>query len=477
MNRILFEKYAFTFEGMLLSVILVLVIQTIWTNQLIGNDAFFHYRYALEMPLYSEHGLPQLYYSIHREEFINLQWGYHLLLKPFLIFGKMDGAKLFISANLLLILFSAFALVRSLSRENCILLTVVLLLLSVDFVIRVTMLRPHVMAIWIYIFYLYGIYSQSRQLIAVSTVMAVVSYPLFPMIFVTLLINVCVHGYPQSKTKIFYSLLGFALGSLVHPGGPYHIFYACESIFRRIISGDSFITGSEWYPMKLSEIFYDNGLLALVVVSIVVLVLFRDKVNIQKNLFFLYTFVFVFLLFSLTGRIIDFFVPVAVFVLATLLPKIPLGCRVFAWIFVVMYAVYFFSTLNEKIEATKFDYVFYDNVLKVPASHADPQLIYNVNWSDFSRLYYVAPNLRYIAGLDLNFLKEYDQQLFQDYYQILTDPENAKLYSIRTSFMADWVLVDHSKPGQKILRDRLMRNDGFILYFEDSVFTLFRVGS
>ena len=104
---------------------------------------------------------------------------------------------------------------------------------------------------------------------------------------------------------------------------------------------------------------------------------------------------------------------------------------------------------------------------KVPAG----TLVYNARWDDWPALFYFAPNLSYVSGLDLRFFNDYKitiKQWEEIYRGTSADPATV----IKKTFGANYVLMSHFYPSETM---NMFKTHQFPVLYEDDKATIYAV--
>lgn len=423
------------------------------TESLMGGDDTYLYIKLAEMT--KNGGLikefPWLNATIMKDNFTGLHFLYYILQIPFTFLGSLAVAAKVSSIFFLSLMFSVFYLIlKSLKLRFGLFWTFLLLAGSGYFLFRMNFARPlNFSAIFTLIIF-YSLIKKNNPLLFASSFLFVWAHGSFPLsiflAFVFFIINYF-HKRELYYKSVLFSFSGIILGSIINPFFPNNLNYF--SIYY-LSPTPYFLTSQimEWQPIGLDDLFLSDATILIVLFTILSLIYVfslvvsfinkekkymareRDK---ERKIILSFLFITSAIFFAATllqGRFIDYLVP-------------------FSVMFIAFYFefIYFDSAKNDKIkkvaEKIKLPKIFSKDDIKMTVvcflfimlgmsaynkinfvahmfSHSDSDIketalwlkentpnksvVFNVNWGDFSNLFFYNSDNYYILGLDPKFL-------------------------------------------------------------------------
>ncbi|MBI4237396.1 MAG: hypothetical protein HY696_03125 [Deltaproteobacteria bacterium] len=430
------------------------------TARLIGNDGHFHIqlsRSLLERGIPRQ--LPELAYTIWGEAYRDHHWLFHVASIPFALLPDIRvGAKLEAAcfAALAALVF-CWALTQLQARMRW---CWVLLFCAgaSDFLFRMQMARGLSLATAILLIVVVALLRQRYWLLFVAVWVNVWLYDSFLLVgLVTGLWWFSVRCTQDRWDWIGLRSIvaGFLCGSILNPYFPENFASYFFNLRRSLAPLGSIPISAEWHPANAWDMIV--GSCPLVVTGLVLLVastLVRKRNAEQsgtERVFLLLLGIAFVGLFARYRRMVDFAVPILLLGLAAYHRLVWERCsvvgrrRLSGLIAVVavsgagMVATRFCATNqpDEKYQCYLRAGEWLDRHLPAGA------LIFPTDWDDFPVLYFRAPQLRYVVGLDPYFMQRYDAALYQEYVAI-TRGEAAGPYAPRIvqAFRAHYVFTD-----------------------------------
>jgi len=99
-------------------------------------------------------------------------------------------------------------------------------------------------------------------------------------------------------------------------------------------------------------------------------------------------------------------------------------------------------------------------------------MVYNLRWDDFPALFYFAPNLSYVSGLDLRFLDGDNEARLKEWENIYRGVSSDPAAVIRNSFKAEYVLVSDFHTEEAV---KMFNAHKFPIIYKDSEATIYAV--
>ena len=480
----------------LLTFLLFALIQFSTTN-LAGNDSHLYIKLA---ELTRDNGLikkfPWLNATIMKDNFTGLHFLYYILLIPFTFFGNLVfGAKI---ASLFFLSTMAavfYVVLKNLKLRYSFFWFLFLLASSGYFLNRMNFARPLSFSVIFLLLIFYALIKKNNLLLFAVSFFYVWAHGSFPLaIFLTL--TFVALNYIYSK-KIYYKTVLASLGGtiaavFVNPFFPNNINYF--SIYY-LNSTPYQLTAQimEWQPISIYQIFYDAPvlLISFLILSVVFCVKFileiinnrKFKNEKETENKIIASFLFVvsvsfFIGMLLQGRFIDYWVPFSVIFVAFYAEllyfkisssKIPLTpfakggtyrknikiCG--ASILVVIIAFSIWSRANFVLSMTGTDESnknIRETSLWLKENTPEKSIVFNVNWGDFSKMFFYNARNYYVLGLDGKFMYNLSPEKYWFYAHLgdgvvynkekcgEEDNNNLSVYEVlKNEFNADYIFI------------------------------------
>jgi len=483
----------------LLTFLLFALIQFSTTN-LAGNDSHLYIKLA---ELTRDNGLmrefPWLNATIMKDNFTGLHFLYYILLIPFTFFGNLVfGAKIaslfFLSAMVAVF----YTTLKKLKLRYNFFWFLFLLASSGYFLFRMNLARPLNFSVIFLLLIFYALIKKNNLLLFIISFFYVWAHGSFPLaIFLTL--TFVALNYIYSK-KIYYKTILASLGGtisavLINPFFPnnisyFGIYYLNQTPYQ--------LTAQimEWQPIGIYQIFYDAPvlLISFLILSAIFCVKFilgiinnKEFKNTQKAESKIITrFLFIvsisfFIGMLLQGRFIDYWVPFSVIFVAfyaellyfkffkndsfdNLKNKLKLpnffsaeNIRICgASILVVIIAFSIWSKINfvlSECGTDKSNKNIRETSLWLKENTPEKSIVFNVNWGDFSKMFFYNARNYYVLGLDGKFMYNLSPEKYW-FYAHLSDGvvcnkeecdegnNNLSIYEVlKNEFNADYIFV------------------------------------
>jgi hypothetical protein len=473
----------------ILSFILFYIVQFSSEN-LAGNDTYLYIKLA---DMIKSGGLirefPWLNATIINENFTGLHFLYYILLIPFTFLGSLIiGAKIASIFFLSLMLAVFYAVLKNLEMKFGYVWILFLLASSAYFLLRMNFARPLNLSVIFMLLIFFALVKKNNLLLFSASFLFVWAHGSFPLSIVLAFIFFAINYIYKKELyykSILFSVGGIILANLINPFFPNNLNYF--SIYY-LSPTPYFLTSqiAEWQPIGLDDLFLSDAtiliipflILSIIYVfsSVVGFINKKEESNakdgnkerkIISSFLFLISIIF-FVGTLLQGRFIDYW--------------IPFGVMFAAFYFEI---IYFNFTKSDKIkraiEKIKFPKIFskedakttlicfafiilglsvYNKISIVSQRYSHDSsrdiketalwlkentpkksIVFNVNWGDFSKLFFYNSENYYILGLDPKFL-------------YLKSPEKYWLYdNIGKGIVCDKEICDETNNNKKSIRD------------------------
>ncbi len=471
------------------------------TEDLLGNDSYLYVRLA---ELTKNHGFlrefPWLSATIMKDNFTGLHFLYYVLLIPFtflgdLIFGAKVASLIFLSTMAVVF----YKMLKVLNLKHGFFWYIFLLSSSGYFLLRMNFARPLCLSVIFSLLVFYALVKNNNILLFIVSFLFVWAHGSFPLaIFITMAFVLA--SYVYSK-RIYYgaflsSLFGIASAVIVNPFFPANINYF-NIYFSTSIPYSATSVISEWQPINIIDlVFFDAPLVSLPFLALVAVFCMKFVINVVDNekrqgkiedgknemiIAFLAVVSTVFFVMTLIiGRFIDYWVPFGIFFVAayseflynelsesSFFEKI----RTLRWpkffsaedarltAVILMFFVLGLSLWNKTNfilhsakHSEKENRVIREASLWLRENTPKNSIVFDVNWGDFSRLFFYNTHNYYVAGLDLKFLYLVSSEKYWLYNhigegvvcgkEVCEEKDTRSIYDVvKKEFNADYVLV------------------------------------
>lgn len=414
--------------------------------------------------------------SLH-QHFADQHLLYHLALLPFIkLFGMLPGTQLagvIFSATFITIF---YYLVRS-TRVSHPLLWTFLALVSMPLSLRLSLIKATPFALTAFVLGLYSIstFHVSRFTLDITAFAAGLLFSLahggwiiLPVSQILFLIGtklferyVNCSSNEQYKyrpyTIIGLTIAGIALGLLIHPNRTNLLTFLKVQVLQVAVATPTSISlGLEWGPVEPLAFLANIGPLATAAFLILLglILAARHPLDLTRARTSVGLGIVVAALFAFTlknGRMVEYFIPVAILWLATLwslidhprlfkdiktqLAKLqPTRPRLGLYLLVIMLTTLFIRDIQGTYQALRSNaYPFhrFDPIADALRSVAKPgDRIFHDRWDAFGELFAHAPEFRFISGVDPTFLLAANHDLalvYEDTTPKINDPVDPKL--------------------------------------------------
>lgn len=384
--------------------------------RIIEQDGYFHFSISKMM---LDNGilrtLPQIDNIGWSKFFTDKEFFFHLLTAfSYFVFGE-TGIKI------LMLCFGYFSiiLVYNILRKLQISTThaflfALLLCTQYTFSYRLPVIRPHVFVIFLAIINLYGFLFRNIKVILISTFLFPLSYHLPIVVLINLTFSTIF--LKIKKKDVFFIVLAFIAGFIVHPNFPGNIDTAIM-VYKAALNLFQIPAFDRPPEFTIPSAKFIWSFYLFVVVTLISL--FKVDLTVIKNnqiLKFISCLVFVWsILFYLNFRSIEYLFPVLVIFLALLSLH---WNKKFVSYTLLLLNVLGFSNLyfSDFRVQTPNRYAEYDdklNELSTFSNHQfNPSKIYNCSWADGQYILYVLPQWKFVDILTAEFLANYSLDLY-----------------------------------------------------------------
>jgi hypothetical protein len=436
------------------------------TPGLVGNDGYYHARMGL---LVRQQGLtptpPQLPHTILNEaEFYDHHLLYHLYLALFTtaepaLDGGLALTKQVKMATIILSVLPFLAiwwLLRGQRVPGATLWALALLALSEAFLYRLSMPRVQSASLLVLIVGLHWLLHGRYRLLLPLGFLYVWLYDAFPLLLVVGGIYFIAIALTERRllwAALVYPAVGIVIGLVVNPYFPQNLTFIGRHLLPKLWQVSATPVGSEWYPYTTWELVQNSGL-ALLLLGITILLFNWHGRRLDGRLLtlFLLTALFGLMLFR-ARRFIEYFPP---FVL--ILAALSLSPLLTSWLanrplhrhwllagvtlLLVMSTLYTARAARTAVRHSLPADQYAAAALWLNAYSQPGSTIFQIDWDDFTRLFFYDPDNTYLIGLDPTFLSMPEPALYAEWVQITQGKVLQSGTAIRQRFRADYVFSD-----------------------------------
>jgi hypothetical protein len=366
---------------------------------------------------------------------------------------------------------------------------IALLACSAPFIYRLNMAKAPPLAIIYLIIAIHLFFRRKYWPLLPVALLFTWTYDMFVLLIMATVLWVVTIGWTERRFEwrpLVWVLLGCAAGMVVNPYFPHNFHLLIEHIKIKLTFTEySTQVGQEWYPYDSWE-FLGNS--ALACIAMVVGYIWFDPAERRKAqhpLFFLLFSTVLMLMTARWKRIAEYWPPFAILFAAfslqpwlaggrTYLTRLPpdvldelkpffdredswakrmtsntreilraIGVAVVALAISVLLFFNLWTTMDDISHSSPHDH-FRAGAMWMRAHIPPEQLIFNINWDMFPRLYYFDETHHYVSGLDPTYLLDKNPDLSRLYDRITLGQESDPGPLIRDRFGSRYVFTDHT---------------------------------
>lgn len=433
------------------------------SENLAGNDSHLYIKLA---ELTKERGLikefPWLNSTVMNNSFTGLHFLYYFLLIPFTCLGSLVfGAKLatlfFFSSMVLIFYF----VLKSLKLKYNLFWCLLLLSSSGYFLFRMNLARPLNFSVIFFLLVFYALIKKNNVLLFVTSFLFVWGHASFPLsiffVFVFVFVNY-LHKKRFYYKTILASLSGVILAFFINPFFPNNLNYF-NIYYLGTVPYSLTSSISEWQPLGFELVFFDSAIIFILFLVLMItyfILLIKGFVNIRNNKknkteqviiidFLLITTGVLFVAMFLQGRYIDYWVPFCVIFIAfyseflydnfirgkeknikeriRLLDRFSIRQLKESFVFfMIMIVLISFSSKAGFVLGRMGKDNSSNGIQEISQwlekNTSKESVVFNVNWGDFSKLFFYNTHNYYITGLDPKFIYKLSPEKYWFYSHI-----------------------------------------------------------
>lgn len=453
---------------------------------IIDYDGYYHIKTAYLM---REQGapldFPWLKFTILDEaHYTDHHMLLHVFQMPFTFIGDLRLAAKWSPVALAAIAFTIFyLLLRRYEVGYPLLWLTVLFASSSPFLYRMSMARGQSLSLALQLIAFHLIMKRSYKWLAVVTIIFVWSYNAFPLLVPLALFGVVTHFLSEKKIEYKIALavgLGIIAGHVINPYFPNNVLFIRDHIIPKMFATEYQIgVGTEWYPFS-SWALITTSLVAILCYAGGILLTDRAewKQDKPRLFWFLVSTMYLVLTFK-SRRFVEYFPPSAVMFLAfasrdrlkNLDWTFARGKRARTAAAIVVIAVICFATYST-IQAVRRDVAgepastqYKGGAEWLAANTPAGATVFHTDWDDFPKLFFYNTNNTYVVGLDPDFMRLKNAQLYYKYEDVtqgrVQDMEDVILREFGSEYVftdnehRDFIKIANQSPRmQKVFSDR-----------------------
>lgn len=465
--------------------------------------------------------------TLNAQDYVDHHFLFHILQIPFTwfrdpVFGAKVGTTLFAT----LAVFSCYWLLIRYRISYPFAWLIALLASSTPFLFRMNMAKAMSVSIVLLIIGIYLLFERKYTWLILLAFIFALTYDMFALLWLAsfVWIVVTLWSEPDRRSKpvrwaiggALFVILGTILGFVINPYFPHNVQLFVQHLGMKVTGkGFSTAVGGEWYPYDSWEFFKNCAVAFLAMITGYIAFHGRDRKLSAQALFFLIFSTILLLANARWKRFSEYWPPFAVLFAAFALQPLFDGVRAEVgrlpddvldelrpfldrhespatlaqkrrarWkeVFVVgVVVILLIFQMTANIVTTARDIAgssepdYYRKAMEwVRANVPTGEIIFNTDWDDFPRLFYFAPQHRYVSGLDPTYLLDKDAHLSRLYEGITTGRETNPAPLIREHFQSRYVFTDKQEAHDAFF-DRAMDSGWFEEVYDDEHCTILRI--
>ena len=432
---------------------------------LVGADAYYHVRVS---QVITEEGIldefPYTQASVFKNNYADKQFLFHVLLIPFLGEDLVLGPKILtVLLTALLFALMAWVLVRH-GVSLPWLWTVLMLASGVMFLFRMSLTRPHLLAVPLAVLAAHLLLRRhvlGMLLVSLFFPLCYTAAHLLPGMALVYAAACVFRKEPFPWRLVLAAFAGVLVGLLLHPHR-FNIFSLWYLQNVQVLLNvwqipDEVGMGNEFFSVPGRIILADAFIPLLGALAAAFFFLLRGTRASLRTLFlFLLTCAF-FVLFLNIGRFVEYWVPFTILFLASASKDLMEGVDVRGWLrrhrvagpavcgllVVLLFAQTARSVVESQLEVETDRSLYYRFEAAWIKKHVpEGEVVFTCNWDSFPYLFFFAPDQRYLVALDPTFMQAYDPDLFRAWYRIATGQEADAADLVLSRFGSRWVFAE-----------------------------------
>ncbi len=490
-------RWVYLIFGFLAILMLMVILQRSTDAICCGDwDGYYHIRWSsiLWQSLVSGHGLPEFKWLpltiLNPQDYNDHHFLFHLLQIPFLwFFEPVTAAKVAAVFYATLAVFSVYWLLFYYKIEYLPIWLGALLTCANPFYYRMNMAKAPPLTIIFSVIGIYLLFERKYFWLLPLMFLFTWTYSLFPLLWFAALIWTAIVAWNERKFEwrpLGYTTIGLILGNIIHPYFPNNIKLFIQHLAMKIRMGNYDVpVGGEWYSYQAVELLTHLPIALLAMLVGYILFIPKARKLSEKATFFLLFVTPLLVAQFIAKRYAEYFPPFAILFAAfswqaffikdfEALPedfrreieplldktnKQPLFHDKLKTALVITIGVFFFILVLFNYRGVDLGWFKQEGLIETirnnepndkyrratewaKANIPENEIIFNCNWDDFPKLFYFAPEHRYVYGLDPNYLYSKSPELYKSLRDITEGKVDDPGPIIREKFGARYVFTD-----------------------------------
>ena len=465
--------------------LVVLVGLQVVTPNLVGNDSYFHVKYAEVVRRAGLRGFPPPFpwlplTILAPDRYADHHMLYHVLLAPFTLGDLRIGGKVAAVAGTMAFVLTFVWVLRRAGTAPLGIAVLALGASSADMLFRLSMTRVQALSLVCLLLGFHFASNHRHRALAVLGCVYAWLYDGFPLLLVPVAAVIAAELATERRFRpgiAVAAVAGMAVGLIVNPYFPAYLTFMWQHMGDKLVDHESLRVGREWLPYDPAGLFA-NATAALVYVAFGVAVLGEGRWQREGRAVAALGVATVFLgLMLRSQRFVEYFAPLATFSAAlaggAVVAELSVAKRrlLVAVLGVVAVAntVAIGSMLYGRARHTPYDR--YAAAAELVAREAPPgAMLCTTDWDDFPWVYFYNVRSTYLIGLDPTYLRN----RFRDAYWDWVDASNGKVPRpsevFRDRLPCAYVLTDRDHGGFLDLAakdadlEQVLADDGMVLF-------------
>jgi len=431
---------------------------------LVGTDGYYHIKMAA---LTLQEGIPlnfpYLRFTVlDQARFVDVHMLFHVFQAPFTIPGDLRFAAKAATTVFAALGFAIFAWLLARHRVRYALLWLpVLFASSGGFLYRMDMPRAQIFGLIFMLAAFHLFMRKSAMGLAGLAMLFVWTYKGFPILLPLTLFALLAHYLHSGRIEFRLAgavLAGIAAGLIINPYFPQNVLFLWDDIVPKIMGTDyGSEVGNEWYPLD-SWVVAKDSVIALAAYGAGMLLTDRKEWKSDPaRLFWFLTASMWLLLMLKSRRFMEYFPPTAILFLAfsmrpwlrRISPGIWLrsgrtlvsGC--FIALFVGTGLYHSITDVRSDIRKEAPVEAYRGAARWLAANTPAGSTIFHTDWDDFPRLFFYNSRNTYILGLDPEYMRRLDPDLYRTWSDISDGKQAHPEDTILRTFGAEYVFTDN----------------------------------
>lgn len=438
-------------------------------------DSYYHVGMA---ELIRDQGIPTefpwLYFTIHKDIFVDHQLLFHIFLIPFIsLFGNILGAKIYNMVFFTLSWILFYFILKNLKVRAAAFLTIFsILTMACDFYFRLSLIRDMSLSLTILFLGFLFLLKNRYWLLGILSFLYVWAYGAFMFLPGMVLAYTLAEFLTENRWRgkaLLFSIGGMILGLVINPYFPENINFMYTQVFSTGLGGQSYV-GGEWHPYDTWYWVKSNMIsICFLLGAILISYIKRYKIDFRVISLFVVTLVFMMaqwkakrfveyssIFMSLSAILIlkDFFREKWDEFQNKSFFKVRQNYFYLICFSLLMIGSFFFS--KSQISKARFDT---NNNFSMSAlteihdylkKHSEPgDIVFTDDWDVFPRNFFLNRHNYYVVGLDPEFMNQYDgppfnvkEKLYKLYADISSGKDKESVIFLKPYFKAKWILID-----------------------------------